>query len=106
LKATVANLGDGYERVDDELLAYLRRCLTGVKGSVMQPEIPVFLNDLLSMEDLRGGTEPMMGDRHLRTLSIDAFPRSTYPGALSVLDTVPCEYRWNTRAILMDPSEA
>jgi len=23
-----------------------------------------------------------------------------------VLDTVPCEYRWNTRAILMDPSEA
>jgi len=47
-----------------------------------------------------------MGDRHLRTLSVDAFPRSTYPGALSVLDTVPCEYRWNTRAILMDPSEA
>jgi type IV secretion system protein TrbE len=23
-----------------------------------------------------------------------------------VLDTIPCEYRWNTRAILMDPSEA
>ena len=40
LKATVTNLGDGYERVDDELLAYLRRCLTGVKGPVMQPEIP------------------------------------------------------------------
>jgi type IV secretion/conjugal transfer VirB4 family ATPase len=106
LKATVTNLGDGYERVDDGLLAYLRRCLTGVKGPVMQPEIPVFLNDLLSMEDLRGGTEPLMGDRHLRTLSVDGFPRSTYPGALSVLDTVPCEYRWNTRAILMDPSEA
>jgi len=73
---------------------------------VLQPEIPVFLNDLLAMEDFRGGTETMMGDRHLRTLSVDAFPRSTYPGALSVLDTVPCEYRWNTRAILMDPSEA
>jgi hypothetical protein len=29
LKAAVTNLGDGYERVDDELLAYLRRCLTG-----------------------------------------------------------------------------
>jgi type IV secretion system protein VirB4 len=106
LKAQVTKLGDGYERVDDELLAYLRRCLTGIKGPVMQPEIPVFLNDLLSMEDLRGGTEPMMGDRHLRTLALDGFPRSTYPGALSVLDSIPCEYRWNTRAILLDPSEA
>ena len=50
LKAQVTKLGDGYERVDDELLAYLRRCITGIKGPVMQPEIPVFLNDLLSME--------------------------------------------------------
>jgi len=58
------------------------------------------------MEDFRGGMDTMMGDRHLRTLSVDGFPRSTYPGALSVLDTIPCEYRWNTRAILMDPSEA
>ncbi len=106
LKAQVTKLGDGYERVDDELLTYLRRCLTGIKGPVMQPEIPVFLNDLLAMEDLRGGTEPMMGERHLRTLTLDGFPRSTYPGALSVLDTIPCEYRWNTRAILLDPSEA
>jgi type IV secretion/conjugal transfer VirB4 family ATPase len=106
LKASVMNLGDGYERVDDSLLAYLRRCLTGIKGPVLQPEIPVFLNDLLAMEDFRGGMDTMMGDRHLRTLSVDAFPRATYPGALSVLDTVPCEYRWNTRAILMDPADA
>ncbi len=106
LKASVTNLGDGYERVDDHLLAYLRRCLTGIRGPVVQPEIPVFLNDLLAMEDFRGGMDTMMGNRHLRTLSVDAFPRATYPGSLSVLDTVPCEYRWNTRAILMDPSEA
>ncbi len=106
LRASVTSLGGGYERVEDHLLAYLRRCLTGIKGPVLQPEIPVFLNDLLAMEDFRGGMEPMMADRHLRTLAVDAFPRATYPGALSVLDTVPCEYRWNTRAILMDPSEA
>jgi type IV secretion system protein VirB4 len=73
LKAGVTKLGDGYERVDDQLLAYLRRCLTGIKGPVLQPEIPVFLNDLLAMEDFRGGMETMMGDRHLRTLSLDAF---------------------------------
>ncbi|AXC16440.1 Conjugative transfer protein TrbE (plasmid) [Acidisarcina polymorpha] len=106
LKTKTTPFGDGYERVDDELLTFLRRCVTGVKAPVLQPEIPVFLNDLLAMEDFRGGMETMMGDRHLRTLSIDGFPRSTYPGALSIIDTVGCEYRWNTRAILMDPAEA
>ena len=107
LKAVATNLGGGFERVEDELLAYLRRCLTGIRAPVLQPEIPVFLNDLLAMEDFRGGMEPMMGDRYLRTLSVDGFPRSTYPGALSAIDTIPCEYRWNTSgAILMDPSEA
>ena len=106
LRAVRTQQPGGYERVDDELLSYLRRCLTGVKGPVMLPEIPVFLNDLLAMEDFLGGMEPMMADRHLRTLSVDGFPRSTCPGALSVLDTVACEYRWNTRIILMDTREA
>ena len=32
LRAQVTKLGDGYERVDDELLAYLRRCLPGSKA--------------------------------------------------------------------------
>jgi len=82
LKAAVTKLGDGYERVDDELLAYLRRCLTSVKGPVMQPEIPVFLNDLLSMEDFRGGDRANDGDRHLRTLSVDAFHARRIPRSL------------------------
>ena len=80
LKAVVTNLGGGFERVDDELLAYLRRCLTGIKGPVLQPEIPVFLNDLLAMEDFRGGMDTMMGDRHFRTLSVDGFPTLHLPG--------------------------
>jgi type IV secretory pathway VirB4 component len=96
----------GFERVDDELLSYLRRCPTSIKGPVMLPEIPVFLNDMLAMDDFLGGMEPKMADRHVRVLSIDGFPRSTWPGALSVLDTLACEYRWNTRIILMDPREA
>lgn len=104
----VGGTGAGKTTIANAILEEIGTLTPGDRVLVIeeQPEIPVFLNDLLAMEDLRGGTEPMMGDRHLRTLSVDAFPRSTYPGALSVLDTVPCEYRWNTRAILMDPSEA
>jgi type IV secretion/conjugal transfer VirB4 family ATPase len=106
LRAVRTQQPGGFERVDDELLSYLRRCLTGVKGPVMLPEIPVFLNDMLAMEDFLGGMEPKLADRHLRVLSVDGFPRSTWPGALSVLDTVACEYRWHTRIILMDTREA
>ena len=106
LRAVRTQQPGGFERVDDELLSYLRRCLTGIKGPVMLPEIPVFLNDMLAMEDFLGGMEPKLADRHLRVLSVDGFPRSTWPGALSVLDTVACEYRWHTRIILMDTREA
>ena len=106
LRAVRTEQPGGFERVDDELLSYLRRCLTGIKGPVMHPEIPVFLNDMLAMEDFLGGMEPKLADRHVRVLSVDGFPRSTWPGALSVLDTVGCEYRWHTRIILMDSAEA
>ena len=106
LRAVRTQQPGGFERVDDELLSYLRRCLTGIKGPVMLPEIPVFLNDMLAMEDFLGGMEPKLADRHIRVLSVDGFPRSTWPGALSVLDTVACEYRWHTRIILMDTREA
>jgi type IV secretion system protein TrbE len=106
LRAVRAKEPGEFVRVHDELLSYLRRSLTSLKGPVLLPEIPVFLNDLLAMEDFLGGMEPKMGDRHLRVLSIDGFPRSSWPGALAVLDTISCEYRWHTRAILVDPAEA
>ena len=106
LRAVRSEEPGGFVRVDDELLAYLRRSLTGVKAPVALPDIPVFLNDMLSMDDFVGGLEPKLGDRHVRVISIDGFPRHSWPGALAVLDTVSCEYRWHTRAILIDPAEA
>jgi type IV secretion/conjugal transfer VirB4 family ATPase len=106
LKAVRTQEPGGFVRTDDELLSYLRRSLTSIKAPVMLPDLPVFLNDLLAMEDFLGGMEPKLGERHVRVLSVDGFPRSTWPGALAVLDTISCEYRWHTRAILVDPSEA
>src|SRR2546430_12597288 len=40
------------------------------------------------------------------TLFRSGFPKASVPGILATLDTLPIEYRWNTRAILMDPEEA
>ena len=70
------------------------------------PQIPVFLNDVLACEDFCGGVEPRIGQKHIRVLAIDGFPRSSSPGLLRELDSLSVEYRWNTRAVMLDAQEA
>ena len=50
--------------------------------------------------------EPRIGRKHMRVVALDGFPRMSSPGILRELDQLPIEYRWNTRAILIDPEEA
>ena len=70
------------------------------------PEIPCYLNELLASEDFYGGIEPQIGRKHIRVIAIDGFPKMSSPGILRELDSLPIEYRWNTRAILIDSEEA
>lgn len=90
----------------DSLLRYLRRCIGGEDHLAAMPEIPCYLNDFLACEDFRGGIEPRIGRRHVGMIAIDGFPKLSSPGILRELDALPIEYRWNTRAILIDPTEA
>ena len=90
----------------DRLLQYIHRCITGHDHPIASPEIPIHLNDLLASEDFVGGIEPRIGGLHIQVLAIDGLPRSSSPGMLRALDSIPIEYRWNTRAILIDPEEA
>ena len=70
------------------------------------PDIPCYLNELLACEDFYGGIEPRIGRKHMRVITIDGFPKMSSPGILRELDNLPIEYRWNTRAVLIDPEEA
>src|SRR5579872_7314126 len=90
----------------DTLLRYLRRCIGGTDHPFALPEIPCYLNDLLACQDFHGGIEPRIGRKHISIIAIDGFPRLSSPGILRELDGLPIEYRWNTRAILIDPAEA
>lgn len=90
----------------DRLLRYLRRCINGADHAFALPEIPCYLNEVLACEDFCGGIEPQIGRKHIRVIAIDGFPRMSSPGILRHLDSLPIEYRWNTRAILIDPEEA
>lgn len=90
----------------DRLLRYLRRCISGVDHPFALPEFPCYLNEILACEDFYGGVEPRIGRKEIRVIAIDGFPRMSSPGVLRELDALPIEYRWNTRAILIDPEEA
>lgn len=96
----------GGEHQHHTLLRYLRRCINGIDHPFALPEIPVYLNEHLACEDFHGGMEPKIGDRHIRVIAIDGFPKMSSPGILRELDQLPIEYRWNTRAILLDAEEA
>lgn len=96
----------GFPLVHDQLLRYVRRCATGVDHPFELPEIPTCLADVIGTVDFVGGMSPRVGKKHIRIVAIDGFPRASRPGILRVLDSLPMEYRWSTRAILLDPEEA
>ena len=60
----------------------------------------------LASQDLRAGIEPQIGRKHIRVLALEGFPKASFPGILGEIDSLPMEYRWSTRAILLDPEEA
>ncbi len=90
----------------NDLLRFWRRCIGGEDFPFATPEVPAYLNDVLACGDFRGGIEPSIGAKFIAVVAIDGFPRVSSPGILRELDTLPLEYRFNTRAILLDPEEA
>jgi len=91
---------------DGETLTYLHACVSTKIHRVRVPEIPMHLDALLADEPLTGGLEPMLGDQHLRVLTIVGFPSATTPGILDDLNRLAFPYRWSTRAIMLDKADA
>ncbi len=91
---------------DSETLTYLHSTVSTKRHRVRVPETPVYLDALLADEALTGGLEPRLGSAHLRILTITGFPSVTTPGLLDDLNRLAFPYRWSTRAILMDKTDA
>lgn len=91
---------------DAETLTYLHGAISTKRHPVAVPEIPIYLDGLLVDTPLTGGIEPMLGEQHLRTLTILGFPGLTRPGILDALNHQDFGYRWVTRFIAMDKTVA
>ncbi len=91
---------------DAETLTYLHGCVSTNRHRVRVPETPMYLDAMLADQPLTGGLEPRLGASHLRILTVTGFPTATTPGLLDELNRLAFPYRWSTRAILLDKTDA
>ncbi|WP_054310778.1 conjugal transfer protein TrbE [Mesorhizobium sp. 1M-11] len=91
---------------DEETLTYLHGTISPRRHAVAVPDVPIYLDGLLVDAPLTGGLEPMLGEQHLRTLTVLGFPNLTRPGILDALNHQGFAYRWMTRFIPLDKAQA
>ena len=91
---------------DEETLTYLHSTVSTKRQRVRVPEIPMYLDAVLVDQPLTGGLEPMLGNSHLRVLTVVGFPTVTTPGILDELNRLAFAYRWSARAIMLDKTDA
>ena len=91
---------------DAETLTYLHGTISTKRHPVAVPETPMYLDAVLVDEPLLGGLEPMLGEQHVRVLSIKGFPNLTRPGLLDELNDLHVPYRWMTRFVPLDKPAA
>jgi type IV secretion system protein TrbE len=91
---------------DQETLTFLHSKISAARHPVAVPETPLYLDALLADTPLTGGLEPILGDLHLRTLTLLGFPALSRPGILDALNHQDFGYRWVTRFIALDRTDA
>jgi len=91
---------------DGQTLTWLHGCISDRRHPVAVPEVPMHLDTLLADRPLHGGLAPMLGEQHLRVLTVRGFPTATWPGILDDLNRLSFAYRWNTRFLCLDKAEA
>ena len=91
---------------DAETLTYLHGVISNRRHPVAVPDIPTHLDAVICDTPFLGGVEPKLGDQHLRVLTVLGFPNITTPGLLDALNDLGFAYRWTTRCIALDKTEA
>jgi type IV secretion system protein VirB4 len=91
---------------DEETLSYLHSTVSTRRHLVDKPSVPFHLDGLLADAALTCGLSPMLGDQHIRVLTVRGFPTATWPGLLDELNRLPFSYRWMTRFVFLDKHQA
>ena len=91
---------------DGETLTYLHSCISDRRLNVAVPDMPFYLDEMITDRPLAGGLSPRLGRLFLKTVSIRAYVNRTLPCLLDRLNELPIEYRWIGRYLPMDKTDA
>lgn len=94
------------ELSDDETLTYLHSTISSKRHKIVSPDIPMYLDHILSDESIEHGLELKVGNNLVRTLTIKAFPSESFPGMLDAINDLNFPFRWSTRFISMGADTA
>lgn len=94
------------EMSDDETLTYLHSCISTKRHPVKSPDVPFYLDALLTDDDFQAGLFPRLGKHYMRTISIRSYPSSSTPGMLDRLNSLGIPYRWVCRFLPLDKEDA
>lgn len=92
------------EYLEDELCNHLNETICCYEQNLPIPK-GYALDEILGNQDFIGGIYPKIGEKHLAIISIDEFPQYTHENILSILDSLPFNFRWNTRFIFADKQQ-
>lgn len=89
-----------------ETLTFLHATVSDRRHPVSIPDTPIYLDGLLADTPLSGGLAPQLGAMHLRTVTVLGFPNVSRPGIFDALNSADFAYRWVTRFIALDRTDA
>jgi type IV secretion system protein TrbE len=95
-----------YPLNDQETLTYLHSCVSTKRHLVRVPDVPAYLDAFLCDEAFVGGMSPSLGCKNLRAITVLGFPTVTFPGILDDLNRIGVAYRWVTRFLSLDRTQA
>ncbi len=89
----------------DEMITYLHSTVSAmphfVKANYNQ-EVWSYLAD----SPLTGGTKPMLGEKHMRLVTVLSFPPVGSPGYLDIMNSLNMEFRWVSRFCCLNKEDA
>jgi type IV secretion system protein VirB4 len=89
-----------------ETITYLHRCVSWDRHPVALPEVPMYLDALLTTADFLPGNTPMLGERFVRPICIKTWPRELGIHVPAALQGVPFPYRFTVRWLALDKLDA
>jgi type IV secretion/conjugal transfer VirB4 family ATPase len=91
---------------DAGTLTYLHGCISDRRLAVSVPDVPFYLDEMITDRPFTGGLSPQLGTQFLKTVSVRAYVNRTLPCLLDRLNELPVEYRWVGRFMPMDKTDA